>query len=599
MCRSVGFTDSGELAAVVSTLGIAHPTGYPLFTVLGRCVIMIPSSVEEIIRLNIFASVLTAIAVSIFFKTTLVLRRSVAIFQPKRLKQRDTNDHRFILASAIASLVVGFSSTFWSQSTNLEVYALHLFLVLLTIWMFIDGLEEQAKNRNTISKKFILFAFILGLSFSNHMTTILLAPGFLWLFFRTFNVNKNSLIIVLKIAPFFLLGLSIYLYLPIRSSGYPMLDWGHPATLERFFWHVSGKQFRVWMFSGWSVVQKQLDYYFTDFLSEYSIAVCFCIIIGFIILLKQSRRVLVFLAFLFCTTIVYSVNYDIFDIGSYFLLSYIVIGWIVSFGIDFLLVWSENTRYWIRVVVLAVLLSLPLIQIVQNWKDVQEANKNLPEQFVTKSFSQLEPHAIVLASQWDYFISPSLYYQAVRKERCDLTLIDKSLLQNRTWYFTQLQHQAPWLMERIREQANLFLIELSKFEREEPFNFAVIQAYWQNLLAAIVEQSLPDHPVYIDARIEREFPSFYHRIPAGFFLRLSKTEDFSFYKSAVFSFQTLDTKQPVINDLHQYYISILTREADWLQKRGEIDETKNILGEILRIEPDNLSATWLMKKLRK
>ena len=72
MCRSVGYTDSGELAAVVCTLGIAHPTGYPLFTLLGRCSMMIPSSLEEILRLNIFTAFLTAIAVGVFFKTTLV-----------------------------------------------------------------------------------------------------------------------------------------------------------------------------------------------------------------------------------------------------------------------------------------------------------------------------------------------------------------------------------------------------------------------------------------------------------------------------------------------------------------------------------------------
>ena len=32
MCRSVSFIDAGELAAVACVMGIAHPTGYPLFT---------------------------------------------------------------------------------------------------------------------------------------------------------------------------------------------------------------------------------------------------------------------------------------------------------------------------------------------------------------------------------------------------------------------------------------------------------------------------------------------------------------------------------------------------------------------------------------
>ena len=35
----VTFIDSGELAAVASSLGVAHPTGYPLFTLIGLLVL--------------------------------------------------------------------------------------------------------------------------------------------------------------------------------------------------------------------------------------------------------------------------------------------------------------------------------------------------------------------------------------------------------------------------------------------------------------------------------------------------------------------------------------------------------------------------------
>ena len=38
----VGFTDSGELAAVCTTLGVAHPTGYPLYTLLGHVSTLLP-----------------------------------------------------------------------------------------------------------------------------------------------------------------------------------------------------------------------------------------------------------------------------------------------------------------------------------------------------------------------------------------------------------------------------------------------------------------------------------------------------------------------------------------------------------------------------
>jgi hypothetical protein len=599
MCRSVGFTDSGELAVVACTLGIAHPTGYPLFTLLARCWSMIPSTMEEIIRLNLFTALLTATAVGVFFKTTLAIHRAVAVFQPRSRKRKDANDHRFFLASIIASLIIGFSTTFWSQSTALEVYALHLVLVLFTIWMFVSGLEEQLREPSYISRKFILFAFILGLSFSNHMTTILLAPGFLWLYFRTFGFYKESFLRIFKVALFFLLGLSVYLYLPIRSASHPLLDWGHPASLERFFWHVSGKQFRVWMFSGWNVVEKQLSYYSKNFISEFYFISLACIVPGLLVLFKRSHRLLAFFTLLFVATIMYAVNYDIFDIDSYFLLSYLVIGFIIAYGIFFMIEWLENSRSWIKIFFAVILCALPLIQIIYNWEKVDETRNKIPQQFVEKAFSDLEPNAVVLASQWDYFISPSLYYQFIRHERCDVTIVDKSLMQNRSWYFLQLEHNASWLLKRIHPMENLFLMELNKFENDLPFNFDVIQSRWQNLVSQIVEQSLPEHPVYIDARIDQEFPPEYHRIPAGLFLRLTQKEDTAYYRPAFTRFTDWKTDQPVAKDFTRYYCTMLLQDASWLVKKGEIASAKNVLADVLYLDPGNIEAYWFVRQISK
>jgi hypothetical protein len=599
MCRSVGFTDSGELATVVCTLGIAHPTGYPLFTLLGRCWIMIPSVMEEIIQLNLFTAFLTAIAVGLFFKTTLAIRRAVLVFQPKIRKRKESTDLRFIFASMIASFIIGFSTTFWSQSTAVEVYALHLVLILLTLWMFVCGLEEQRAEPRSISRRMILFAFLLGLSFSNHMTTVLLAPGFLWLYFQTCGFRRESFLRIFKIALFFLLGLSVYLYLPVRSSGNPLLDWGHPATLERFFWHVSGKQFRVWMFSGWSVVQKQLIYYLSNVTSEFYFLVIACIAAGLQELLKQSHRLLMYLLLLFGATVLYAVNYDIFDIDSYFLLSYLVIGFIVSYGIYSLMEWAENRRVWIKIMIIAIFCALPIIQVIHNWEKVDETGNKIPQQFVEKAFSDFAPNAIVLASQWDYFISPALYFQFVRHDRRDVTVVDKSLLQNRSWYFLELEHNAPWLMVRIRPSVNLFLRELNKFEQDEPFNFAVIQSYWKNLLSEIVEQSFPDHPVYIDARIDQEFSSEYRRTPAGVFLRLTKNEDPASYRSSIAPFAARKKDEPVVKDFTRYYCTMLLQDGSWLAKHGEMDGAKKVLDEVLRLDPGNFEAKWLVQQISK
>ncbi len=83
----------------------------------------------------------------------------------------------------------------------------------------------------------------LGLNFTNHLTTILLAPGFLYLYFSVFRLSKEGIRLLIILAIPFILGLSVYVYFPIRTVQQPVLNWGYPATLERILWHVSGKQY--------------------------------------------------------------------------------------------------------------------------------------------------------------------------------------------------------------------------------------------------------------------------------------------------------------------------------------------------------------------
>ena len=81
--------DSGELAAVQCTLGIAHPTGYPLFTMIGYLFSLIPLPISKILQLNILASVYCATAVSVFTYTSKFILDNLNSFKSyKKLKTK-------------------------------------------------------------------------------------------------------------------------------------------------------------------------------------------------------------------------------------------------------------------------------------------------------------------------------------------------------------------------------------------------------------------------------------------------------------------------------------------------------------------------------
>jgi len=87
LAPSVVQIDSGELATVQATLGIAHPTGYPLFTLLGYLFSLIPLPFTKILQLNILAAIYCSAAVGVFTYTIKYCMDNISIFKKRLLKK--------------------------------------------------------------------------------------------------------------------------------------------------------------------------------------------------------------------------------------------------------------------------------------------------------------------------------------------------------------------------------------------------------------------------------------------------------------------------------------------------------------------------------
>src|SRR5258706_15886703 len=93
MQRSVPFIDGGELATVCATLGIAHPTGYPIFCVLGYLFAHLPIAGSVILRVNIMSAFFCALGsgAMVFFISELYLYWfNKRIAKPKPQKGKKT-----------------------------------------------------------------------------------------------------------------------------------------------------------------------------------------------------------------------------------------------------------------------------------------------------------------------------------------------------------------------------------------------------------------------------------------------------------------------------------------------------------------------------
>jgi hypothetical protein len=158
MSSHVGTEDPGELASALYTLGIVHPTGYPLFTLLGWGFSHLPLGESVIWRLNLFGAVLTTIATFVFFRVFLQILsgRVAAVFgadaaSSERTPRPDQNLNR--LTAGIATVVFAFSAVYWVEAVSVEVYALHLVFLPLVTGLFLKALATTpaASSSTTVS----------------------------------------------------------------------------------------------------------------------------------------------------------------------------------------------------------------------------------------------------------------------------------------------------------------------------------------------------------------------------------------------------------------------------------------------------------------
>jgi hypothetical protein len=583
IASTVEFIDSGELATVPYVLGIAHPTGYPLWTLIAHIFSSLPIAKEEIMRLNIFSAFITACAAVIFYYAMLFLLRV----------ESDEDAPLLIFIPAVFSaLTLAFSQTFWDQSTSIEVYALHVFLLCSTILFFAKAVFLYINTQVLDQRLWWLFAFTLGLSFTNHLTTILLAPAFLYLYFSAFGFSKGAFRQILILAFPFALGLSVYLYFPIRAVQHPVLNWGYPATLERIFWHISGKQYRIWMFSSSDVTAKQWKHFVEALPMEFYYAPLLLSALGIWRLIVHNRRLFAFILLLFAGCILYTINYDIKDIDSYFLLAYISIAMLAGFGI--VEAGSLFKTLWGSIAVIAFLAAVLIAEISVNWSEVDASDNHLVEDYTANILTNLEPNAIIISYQWDYFIAASYYFQYVRHVRDDVIVIDKELLR-RSWYFMQMEKNHPAIYKKSKRDIESFLEELDKFEHDKPYDPAVIEAKYNQMIDGFIDHNVDSVAIYVTAEIEPHLASHYLRVPEGFAFRLYRDSTYHPVRFPTISYHPYHKANIYTQQIHHMYTSMLVQRAVYEEGQGKMDFAQRYARKAYEINPNGATAQFLQR----
>lgn len=592
--------DTGELAAVQCTLGIAHPTGYPLFTMIGYIFSLVPLPLSKIFQMNLLATLYCAVAVSVFtFTAKLVLdnlntfqfvkhskqnlkkrkKDSVKTVQPDNTHSIELSDTYKIVSAIFGGLFLALSKTFWFQSTSVEVYSLHLLLITFIILALIKAFLLSDKEK-TISKYWIIFAITLALGFSNHMTTLLIIPGVSYLYFAKNGFTSKSIKqIMFMLLIFFPILILIYSYLPIRASQSPVMNWGNPIEWERIIRHISGQQYQVWLFSSTEAAAKQFNYFVGNLINEFAVSLVIAIT-GIFVSFFYARKFFIFNIIVFLSTVLYSINYDINDIDSYFLLAYISLAFFTVFGIVQLILFTAKFKMEILIPI-SVLVLFTGIQFYSNYDDVNQQDNFIYEDYTKTILSTLPKNAIIFSYQWDYFISASYYFQLVEGYRKDVVVIDKELLR-RSWYYNQLHTNHPTLLTGVSSDVNQFKEALKPFEREEQFNANLLENLFRRIMTGLVASNIDKQdffiaPELVDGEMKRgefQLPEGYTLVPHLLLFKVVNTSDYVEAPLPDFKLRYGKKDNQYVTSLKGFVASMLVRRAMYELQFNKTDKAK-------------------------
>lgn len=502
--RDLGPIDSGELAVVCANLGIAHPTGYPLYTLLGRLAAQGIPAATPIARLGILSALLGAAACLFFFLLCRVIL--------ERTRPESDDLSRDLLGLG-GTWLWAVHPALWSQAVSNEVHALQAALVALVLW-----LASAERTRCSMRWK-ILTAYALGLAFANHMTAIYIVPGIIAGALAD-PADRSSLRDprrLLLLAAAILVPFGLYAYLPIRSMREPLMDWGDPTNVVRFLRHIGGAQYRVWMFSSSAAFRTNLAGFVREWGSPVGWIPVVAAAAGAGLLARRDRSSFWRFILGLAVGLVWASGYDIHDIEPYYATARICAAGLAVAGAALLLPDRRSGRLR-RLVVLAPL-AAAIVLAGLRWEAQTRRDDRFVRLYAQSLLDRLPPDAILISRHWDMVVSPILYLQQVEHRRTDVTVVDTELLR-RSWYFPQLRRTDPRLLAPIEDRVSAFLEDLRLFEERRPYDPRRIEERYRALISGIFTAHRMDRPIFHTPEVEASFYGDWTGIPEALAVRM-------------------------------------------------------------------------------
>lgn len=410
LCPTVYWNDSAELVAAAATLGIPHPPGYPLYTLIGWLFTQLPFA--PALALNIMSACFSCAALGLSYAVS-----------------RELGATR--VSATFGAALLGLGTTFWRHSTIAEVYTPAVTFLLLALWLGLRGL------RRSDAKAACGAGVVAGLGLGVHLSIATVGVTFVALTLlghpelRVLPRLDPRLVLrlgwrrLLAAGGCALLGACIFLYLPWRAQQGPTMNFGNPSELGSWWWVISGGVYKTWFGTsqtfGWRL------WHVLRLLSEHLTASGLILAAIGLWRLGQLRGRALSLAWGFGAlgNIAYFFEYLVFDLDVFFLPAAAMLASSAALGLD-------QACSWLRAAFEPRLLAAVQVMVflglgVKMWsaypdRDLSDARAAFD---YGERLSEHLPTSAVLVTftsppEWRYYTVFRWYFQLVLKRRLDV-----------------------------------------------------------------------------------------------------------------------------------------------------------------------------------
>ena len=298
------FGDTGSFQATVGSELLTPRDAYPLYFAIGATVVRL-THLEPASALNLASAIEAAVAAAAIVFVAAELSGS-------------------LVAAVAAALLFVVSYTFWSQAIIAEVYALHALFVATTMWLLLRWSRQPSLRSLTA------FFAVYALGFGNHLSMILLLPGYAVFLLLAAPGGWRSMLTpkVVLVAALCAVGGAAQYAWNLRTLWFQPHPPDSMADALRTFWFdVTKSDWRDTMVLNVpaSMLADRVHMYWFDLRQQFGPFVPAVAVAGLVALFVRDRTRGVLMLLLYLVNALFAFSYNVGDTHVFFLPSHLMV----------------------------------------------------------------------------------------------------------------------------------------------------------------------------------------------------------------------------------------------------------------------------------